>query len=86
MSKHIPPVKSIRKFCLQCAGGPKEVRFCQITGCQLYIYRMGKNPARKGIGPGMLPLAEKNAVESPKITKKEVLNEGICHLQDPKFV
>lgn len=39
------PVKSIRKYCLDCAGNsPKEVRFCPAKTCHLYPFRMGQNP------------------------------------------
>jgi hypothetical protein len=39
------PVKSIRKYCLDCAGdSPKEVRLCPAKNCPLYPFRMGKNP------------------------------------------
>lgn len=39
------PVKSIRKYCLDCAGNSyKEVRFCPNTNCYLYPFRLGKNP------------------------------------------
>jgi hypothetical protein len=45
------PVKSIRKFCVECCGGSKkEVRECIMTDCELYPYRLGKNPNRTGIG------------------------------------
>jgi len=45
------PVKAIRAKCLDCSAlQPKEVRFCSVEKCPLYIYRFGKNPNRKGIG------------------------------------
>jgi hypothetical protein len=44
------PLRAIRKYCLFCGvGSPKEVRECLIKDCALYPYRMGTNPARKGI-------------------------------------
>ncbi|MGK9369691.1 hypothetical protein ACSSWA_12375 [Melioribacter sp. Ez-97] len=47
---HLTPVKAIKKHCFDCSGGSKkEVRECIITDCPLYLYRMGKNPNRKGI-------------------------------------
>lgn len=50
--KHLTPLQAIRKHCLICAGRPKDVRFCDnTTGCYLFPFRMGHNPARKGIGP-----------------------------------
>lgn len=45
------PLHAIRKKCLDCSmGNKKEVRFCVITTCPLYPYRLGHNPNRKGIG------------------------------------
>ena len=45
MTKHLTPVKAIRKKCIDCSGGSlKEVRLCQVTECELYPYRMGKRP------------------------------------------
>ena len=45
------PLKAIRHHCIDCSGGStKDVRNCIITDCPLYIYRMGTNPRRKGIG------------------------------------
>ncbi|MDP8299174.1 MAG: hypothetical protein P9L88_04660 [Candidatus Tantalella remota] len=46
------PLKAIRAYCKQCAGRPKEVRLCQVEECPLFEYKMGKNFARKGVGPG----------------------------------
>jgi len=49
--KVLPPVKSIRKFCIDCQGGSvKGVRECKSIECELHPYRMGKNPNRKGTG------------------------------------
>jgi len=45
------PVKAIRKFCIQCMGGQtREVKKCTAKKCPLYIFRLGKNPNRAGIG------------------------------------
>jgi len=44
------PVKSIRKKCLQCtAERYKEVRFCLVTECAIYPYRMGRRPDKSTI-------------------------------------
>ena len=41
-----PSVRLIRKFCLYCMGGSRElVRGCSNTACAFLPYRMGKNPA-----------------------------------------
>lgn len=51
MGRGRPSVKIIRKFCLYCMGGiPSLVRECTTTDCKCYSYRMGKNPARAGMG------------------------------------
>jgi hypothetical protein len=46
------PMKAIRAKCLfDCSNSqPKEVRLCPMENCALYVYRMGKNPARRGCG------------------------------------
>jgi len=42
------PIKSIREHCIQCSAGSKgEVLHCVIPDCQLFPYRLGRNPARK---------------------------------------
>ena len=42
------PLKAIRAKCLDCSGGhPKEVRLCPVKACQVYEFRMGRNPRRK---------------------------------------
>ena len=53
--KVLTPVRAIRAKCLECQGGSrKAVRNCA-TDCSLRPYRMGRNPARAGIGPGAGP-------------------------------
>ena len=38
-------MKAIRNHCLDCCcGQPKEVRLCPDKNCNLYPYRMGKDP------------------------------------------
>lgn len=48
--KALTPVRAIREKCLVCAGGKKSIRTCESEFCPLYPYRMGRNPARSGIG------------------------------------
>jgi len=49
MGKKRPPMKVFRQFCLECMGGSRKfVRECITIDCQLYPYRFGKNPAKKG--------------------------------------
>ena len=43
--KVFPPLKAIRKNCLDCSGGAsKEVRNCEAMDCRLWAYRFGKRP------------------------------------------
>ena len=36
-------LKAVRRRCLDCSGhSPAEVRGCRQTGCDLYLFRMGK--------------------------------------------
>jgi hypothetical protein len=75
MMKKITPLKAIRAHCLSCAGRPKEVRLCQSFTCNLYPYRMGTNPLRRGIGRHN-PFSEtKNVLEKPKTEQNAALNE-----------
>ena len=48
--KSLTPLKAIRANCLECCDGSGGVRDCDYKKCPLWIYRFGKNPARKGIG------------------------------------
>lgn len=55
----LSPLKAIRAKCLDCvADQPQEVRLCPSENCPLWLYRMGHNPNRKGIG-GFKQNAEK---------------------------
>jgi len=41
--KIIPPLRTIRKYCLECMNGnSKEVKLCPSTNCSLYPFRFGK--------------------------------------------
>jgi len=45
------PIKSIRAFCILCQGdNQKAPALCTSLDCCLYPFRLGKNPARQGIG------------------------------------
>ena len=40
-------MRVIRGFCVECSGGSEsEARKCTAVECQLWPYRMGKNPFR----------------------------------------
>jgi hypothetical protein len=44
-TKHLTPLKAIRKKCLDCCCfQPKEVKECPVTTCPLYAFRLGRNP------------------------------------------
>lgn len=71
-----PPVRSIREYCIhECAGGSRSaVRHCSRASnssrpCPLYRYRMGKNPARAGIGRVL-------SSEDARITRKRT-SQGV---------
>ena len=75
MRRKITPLKAIRAFCIDCSGGsPSEVRNCIIPECPLYLYRLGKNPNRKGIG-GNKVFVPKSCVEPMEIGKKGASND-----------
>lgn len=53
MKPELTPLKAIRKKCMDCSADNRaEVRNCVIPDCPLHRYRMGRNPARKGVGGG----------------------------------
>lgn len=44
-------LKAIRRRCLDCSGGATTaVRDCACAGCDLWPFRLGKNPNRAGLG------------------------------------
>lgn len=70
MTKNVlTPVKAIRAKCLECGGRPKEVRICETQTCSLYIYRLGKNPNRSGIG-GKKPYPDKETATQVGISDR----------------
>jgi len=47
--KNQTPLQAIRAKCIECSGDQKaEVRFCPMTDCPLYPFRMKRNPNYKG--------------------------------------
>jgi hypothetical protein len=49
--KRISPLKAIRLKCLDCCcGSAHEVKLCTAEKCPLYLFRLGKNPNRTGVG------------------------------------
>ena len=48
-------VKIIRARCFDCGEGTSlAVKNCEFPDCPLYKYRLGKNPARKGMGGNII--------------------------------
>jgi len=51
LGKGRPPLGAIRKQCLLCMCGSRQlVKECTTTDCPLYSYREGINPNRGGVG------------------------------------
>jgi len=76
--KNLSPLKSIRKYCIECSGGsPKEVKLCPIEDCPFYPFRFGKNPNRAGIGGKGFPkeFVEKSFAESIDLSDKGKLQD-----------
>lgn len=45
MGQKITPLQAIKKHCLDCSfGSRKEVVACEDEDCNLYPFRLGKNP------------------------------------------
>lgn len=45
MNKRLTPIKACRAKCRDCTAGElAKIRKCNITGCSLYPYRMGRRP------------------------------------------
>jgi hypothetical protein len=66
-------IKIIRKFCIQCMGGCIVfVRKCETQNCFLHSYRLGKNPARSGIGQNADGMAIVRAKKQPVSLKNSV--------------
>ena len=73
------PLKAIRAYCVECSGGNRaEVRLCQLPNCPLFRFRLGKNPARAGMGPKAGPPRRdgQSRVESGVPTQNGAKNEG----------
>ncbi len=43
--KKITPIKAIRAKCIDCCGGSVYgPKYCTISSCPLYVYRLGHRP------------------------------------------
>ena len=57
-TERMPTLAAIRRRCLDCSGGsPSEARNCKHTTCDLWPFRLGRNPNRAGIGQSEEALA-----------------------------
>lgn len=73
MTAALSPLRAIRARCLECAGGRKAVRECprgpeSSEPCAVFAFRMGRNPARAGIGRAM-------SSEDARITRKRTTQD-----------
>jgi hypothetical protein len=61
MGKGRVSVKTIRARCKDCGEGTAlAIKNCEFPDCELYPYRFGKNPNRKGMGGGGVLFKKKN--------------------------
>jgi hypothetical protein len=75
--RKVTPLRAIRAKCLDCSLSKKEIRFCAVSSCPLYPYRLGKNPARKGMRVNHpVGIVEKLSEEAFS-RKKELSNDQI---------
>lgn len=64
-SKQTNPVKAIRKYCLSCClQSASEVELCPAEECELWAFRMGKNPYRKERTEAQIEAARKAAASN----------------------
>lgn len=85
--KGLGPVRRIRSHCRKCQGGRNAVRHCADTKCDLWPYRLGRNPARAGIGgkPSVRHLRTKLELESAfSIKGKGVRDEKHADVADAR--
>lgn len=62
-SKQTNPVKAIRKYCLNCClESAYEVEHCAAEECELWEFRMGKNPYRAKRTEAQIEAARKAAI------------------------
>ena len=52
-------LKKIKAYCKWCCNNYNPNDYCSSQECSLYIYKNGRNPARKGIG-NKSPIFKKN--------------------------
>lgn len=73
------PIKAIRLKCRDCQSGSlKGIRLCQSEECSLFLYRMGKNPNRSGIGRRDGVFQKKKPAQYEISNQAEVFRLEIC--------
>lgn len=78
-SKKITPISAIRAYCIDCCGNnQKAPALCSSTDCALYAYRLGKNPARKGMGGGKGRKCNGGEIMASRVakTRREIVVSG----------
>lgn len=74
----LTPLKSIKAKCYDCSGfSKKEQRNCEFKECDLWLYRLGHNPKRKGIGGNIGNLNKPDLVknmDSSALFEPELIN------------
>ena len=89
-SQPLTPVKAIRAYCLNCCcESETEVKLCPAMDCQLWPFRMGKNPNRKGRAfteeerksnyYALVRFKLSEAVDNPMNSELEELRNAISH-------
>ena len=71
----ITPLKAIRAKCRECSGGFVAIDRCDNTDCSLFTYRLGHDPARRGIGGGLSNFKGKGPHSSGEFTRKKGIVE-----------
>lgn len=68
---NLTPCKAIHQFCIDCMGSQKGPRICENEECPLFIYRLGTNPKRKGIGGNRQNSLKRHStnISSSQVTK-----------------
>lgn len=70
----VTAIRSIRAFCVECIGGAAYVEDCTAIKCQLYPFRMGRNPNYSEAARERA--REKFRQKSPFISQKRELPSG----------
>jgi len=71
-AKTITPLQAIRKYCLQCScGDKKEVDECTISGCPLYVFRLGEPKTTKDEKENVPIITPGDMLDKPKCIVKE---------------